>query len=71
MGLRVKHKEKGYEGWAQKLNPSAVSPAEMIIQFDAGDATTDYVMDWDPADPTLTHKDLWDYLEREERSRIG
>jgi hypothetical protein len=71
MGLRVKHRERGYEGWAQKLNPSTVSPAEMIIQFDEGDATSDYVRDWDPVDPNLTHADLFRWLEQEERNRIG
>lgn len=65
--MKVKHKTRGTLGWASKLNPSAVSPAEMIVTYiPDGDASSEYVADWDPADPTLNHDALWRFLESRE-----
>lgn len=69
--MKVRHKERGHEASAVKLNPSTVSPAEMILIFEGGEMDSDYVRDWDPADPNLTHADLTKWLDDEERSRIG
>ena len=60
--MRVKHRETAVEATVSGLNPAAVSPAEMIVWYDDGEADSVYVREWDPADPTLDHSALEKYL---------
>ncbi|GAG54991.1 unnamed protein product, partial [marine sediment metagenome] len=41
----------------QKLNPSAVSPAEFIVIFDDGSMSSEYCKDYEPID--FRWVDLW------------
>jgi hypothetical protein len=64
--MKIKHRETGHLGSASRYNPSAISPAEMIVWFEDGSASSEYVKDWDPADPTLQHAHLLQFLESRE-----
>jgi len=48
--MKAKHKEKGFICTVQKLNPSAINPAEFIAVFDDGTMSSEYCKDYEPID---------------------
>ena len=46
--MKAKHKEKGFICTVQKLNPSAVCPAEFIAIFEDGSMSSEFCMDYKP-----------------------
>ncbi len=61
--MKVKHKEKGYIGDADKLNPYFSVPNEMIVYYEDGSASSEYVSDFEPVDP---NDNLLEYLKSRE-----
>lgn len=43
--MRVKEKKTGVLGWSSKFNPLGLG--EIIVTFDEGDATSDYISNYD------------------------
>ena len=64
--MRVRHKTKGHEGWASGYNHASVSPAEMVVTFDDGSASSEYVRDYDPVEGD--HEDLLAFLDSREQT---
>lgn len=56
--MKVRHKEKGYLGYASEFNPHGLG--EIIVGFDEGDMDSMFIKDFDVQLPDGSWKDMSD-----------